>query len=185
MRTAGAASATAVLVAGLMAALPCTADPEAESAEPVVCFFEVDFDDRATWASQGSSLHPTDLDVIQLLEPFETDRVTRAHVAHLLLDPGPTARDALAPELLAFQRCLFQGDELSLLLAEFGEQHLTNFYGNLVVAPLTNLNAEVKGQLKQLLLIFHLKLGGFTLRCQQECLDDAAAMVAMGGGTGG
>jgi hypothetical protein len=102
MRTAGAASATAVLVAGLMAALPCTADPETESAEPVVCFLEVDFDDRATWASQGSSLHPTDLDVIRLLEPYEADRVTRARVAHLLLDPGPTPRDALARELLAF-----------------------------------------------------------------------------------
>jgi hypothetical protein len=102
MRTAGAASATAVLVAGLVAALPSMAESEPEVADPVVCFLDVDFDDRAAWASQGSSLHPTDLDVIRLLEPYRSDAVTRAHVSRLLLEPGSAARDRLARELLAF-----------------------------------------------------------------------------------
>jgi hypothetical protein len=101
---------------------------------PVVCFLDVDFDDRAAWASQGSSLHPTDLDVIRLLEPYRSDAVTRAHVSRLLLEPGSAARDRLARELLAFvlnvrhqlvsTRAYVELPDRTLVSVHAGDRHL-------------------------------------------------------------
>ena len=91
-----------MLVAGLMPPLSAGAEPAAAPSDPVVCFVEVDFDDRETWASNASALDRSDLDVIQLLDPYEFHPFTRSGIARLLVDPAPQARDALSRELLAF-----------------------------------------------------------------------------------
>ena len=91
----------------------------------------------------------------------------------------------LPPDFLALQRGVLDEDELAFLLAELPLADFGDVQGNLVIAPVADVHAQVEGQLEKLLLVLDFKVLGLAFGHELEGFDDTAAVVAVGGGPGG
>ena len=79
-----------------------------------------------------------------------------------------------------FLRCVFNKEQLAFLLAELAFADFGDVQRYFVVGAVADGYAQVERQLKELLLVLNLEISRLALGHELECLDDAAAVVAVG-----